>query len=105
MRALVILLLILRRFLGDEYAFAGIDRHIRDGQEIGIRDKQGADAVVVDGQFLNPLPVDFLSLIDLNVIDQLVYHSGCQLLRPCVLSHSGKKYICRDGFTAELLRR
>lgn len=104
MRTLVILLLILCWFVGDIYTSAGIYRYIRHRQGIGIRDKQGADAVVVDGQFLNPLPVDFLSLIDLNVIDQLVYHSGYQLLRPCVLSHSGKKHICRDGFTAELVQ-
>lgn len=76
MRTLVILLLTLCWFVGDIYTSAGIYCYIRHRQGIGIRDKQGADAVVVDGQFLNPLPVDFLSLIDLNVIDQLVYHSG-----------------------------
>ena len=57
MRTLVVLLLILGRFVGDIYTSAGIDRHIRDRQGIGIRDEQGADAVVVDGQFLNPFPV------------------------------------------------
>lgn len=76
MRTLVILLLILCWFVGDIYTSAGIYCYIRHRQGIGIRDKQGADAVVVDGQFLNPLPVDFLSLIDLNVIDQLVYHTA-----------------------------
>lgn len=90
MRTLVILLLILRRFVGDIYTSAGVYRYIRGRQSIGIRDEQGTDAVVMDGQFLNPLPVDLLSLIDLNVIDQLIYHSGCQLLRPCVLSHCGQ---------------
>ena len=50
-------MLILGRFVGDIYTSAGIDRHIRDRQGIGIRDEQGADAVVVDGQFLNPFPV------------------------------------------------
>lgn len=57
MRTLVVLLLILGRFVGDIYTSAGIDRHIRDRQGIGIRDEQGADAVVVDGQFLNQFPV------------------------------------------------
>ena len=50
-RTLVILLLILRRFVGDEYGFTGIDRHIRDRQGLGIRNEQGTDAVVMDGQF------------------------------------------------------
>ena len=63
MRTLVILLLILSRFVGDKYTSASVHRHIRDGECIGIRDKQGTDAVVVDGQFLTPFPVDFLSLI------------------------------------------
>ena len=104
MGTLVILLLILRRFVGDIYTSAGIDRHIRDRQGIGIRDEQGADAVVVDGQFLNPLPVDLLSLIDLNVIDQLIYHPGRQFLSTCVLSHCGQEHICRNGFAAELVQ-
>lgn len=81
MRTLVILLLILCWFVGDIYTSAGIYCYIRHRQGIGIRDKQGADAVVVDGQFLNPLPVDFLSLIDLNVIDQLVYHGALSSFR------------------------
>ena len=104
MRTLIVLLLILGRFVGDIYTSAGIDRHIRDRQGIGIRDEQGADAVVVDGQFLNPFPVDLLGLIDLNVIDQLIHHPGCQLLRPCVFSHSGKKHIRGNRFAAELVQ-
>ena len=104
MRTLVVLLLILGRFVGDIYTSAGIDRHIRDRQGIGIRDEQGADAVVVDGQFLNQFPVDLLGLIDLNVIDQLIHHPGCQLLRPCVFSHSGKKHIRGNRFAAEFVQ-
>ena len=63
MGTLVILLLILRRFVGDIYTSAGVHRYLWDGQRIGIRDEQGTDAVVMDGQFLNPLPIDLLSLI------------------------------------------
>ena len=58
----------------------------------------------MDGQFLYPLPVDLLSLIDLNVIDQLIYHPGCQLLSTCVLSHCGQEHICRNSFAAELVQ-
>ena len=54
MRTLVVLLLILGRFVGDIYTSAGIDRHIRDRQGLGIRNEQSADRVVMDGQFLNP---------------------------------------------------
>lgn len=104
MRTLVILLLILCRFVGDIYTSASIYRYIRHRQGIGIRDEQGADAVVVDGQFLNPLPVDLLSLIDLNVIDQLVYHTGRQLLCPCVPSHCGQEHIRGNRFAAELVQ-
>ena len=80
MRTLVILLLILSRFVGDIYTSAGVHRYLWDGQGLGVWDEQGADAVVMDGQFLNPLPVDLLSLMDFDVIDQLIQHPWCQLL-------------------------
>ena len=58
---------ILRRFVADIDTSAGIDGYIRHGHGRGIRDKQGTDAVVVDGQFLDPFAVDFLGLVNLNV--------------------------------------
>ena len=58
---------ILRRFVTDIDTSASVDCYIRHGHGRGIRDKQGADTVVVDGQFLDPFAVDFLGLVNLNV--------------------------------------
>ena len=58
---------ILRRFVTDIDTSAGVDGYIRHGHGRGIRDKQGTDAVVVDGQFLDPFAVDFLGLVNINV--------------------------------------
>ena len=73
-------MLILSRFVGDKYTSASVHRHIRDGECIGIRDKQGTDAVVVDGQFLDPLTVDLLRLEHVDVVDQFIYYPGRELL-------------------------
>ena len=74
------LLLILRRFVADVDTFPGVDCYFWGGQCFCVRDKQGSDAVVADSQFLNPFAVDFLGLMDFNVVDQFVQHPGCQLL-------------------------
>ena len=65
MGTLAFLLPTLCRFVVDVDPSAGVDCYIRHGR--GIRDKQGTDTVVVDGQFLDPFAVDFLGLVNLNV--------------------------------------
>ena len=80
------MLSILCRFIADIDTSAGIDGYIRHGHGRGIRDKQSTDAVVVDGQFLYPFAVDFLGLVNLNVVDQFVQHPGRQFLGTGVLA-------------------
>ena len=67
MGTLAFLLPTLCRFVVDVDPSAGVDGYIRHGHGRGIRDKQGTDTVVVDGQFLDPFAVDFLGLVNLNV--------------------------------------
>ena len=57
----------------------------------------------MDGQFLNPLPVDFLGLVNFNVVDQLIQHPGCQLFSTGVFADNGEKHICGNGFACQLL--
>ena len=82
---------ILRRFVTDIDTSASVDCYIRHGHGRGIRDKQGADTVVVDGQFLDPFAVDFLGLVNLNVVDQFVQHPGRQLLSTGILADGRQK--------------
>ena len=96
-------MLILRRFVGNEYALAGIHCHIWGRQSIGIRDEQGPNAVVVDGQFLNPLAINPFGLVYLNALDQLIEHSGCQFLCPRVLANGGQEHVGGNRFTIALL--
>ena len=77
---------ILRRFVADIDTSAGVDGYIRHGHGRGIRDKQGTDTVVVDGQFLDSFAVDFLGLVNLNVVDQFVQHPGRQFLGTGILA-------------------
>ena len=84
MGTLAFLLPTLCRFITDIDTFPGVDCYIRHGR--GIRDKQSTDAVVVDGQFLYPFAIDFLGLVNLNVINQFVQHPGRQLLGTGVLA-------------------
>ena len=98
------LLLILRRFVADVDTSAGVDGYIRHGHGRGIRDKQGTDTIVVDGQFLNPFTVDLLGLMDFDVVDQFVQHPRRQLLGTGILADGRQEHICGDGITAELAR-
>ena len=52
---------------------------------------------------LLPYPVDFLRLIDFDVIDQLIEHPGGQNLGSCVFADGGDKHICRYGLAAEFV--
>ena len=57
----------------------------------------------MDRKMLLPYPVDFLRLIDFDVIDQLIEHPGGQNLGSCVFTDGGDKHICRYRLAAELV--
>ena len=92
------------RFIADIDTSAGVDGYIWHGHRRGIRDKQGTDTVVVDGQFLDPFAVDFLGLVNLNVVDQFVQHPGRQLLGAGVLADGSQEYIRGNSVTVELVQ-
>ena len=98
------MLLILRGFVGNIHTPAGIDRYFWGRQCFCVGDNQSSDAVVVDGQFLNPLTIDFFGLVNFNVVDQLIQHLGCQLFGMGVFADNGEKHICGNGFTAGLVQ-
>ena len=51
----------------------------------------------MDGQFLNPFSVDFLRLMDFNVIDQLIQHTRGQLLCSGVMKYAGENGVAAYG--------
>jgi len=97
-------LLILSRFIGNIHTSACVYGYIRDRQGIGIRNKKGTDAIIVDGQFLYPLSIDFLSLMNLNSINQFIQHPGCQFLGPCILPNSRYEVISGCGSAVQLFQ-
>lgn len=64
------------RLIGDVDALAGVHRDVRslDGCRVGQRYR--SDTVVVDREPLPPDSVHFLSLMDFNLIYELVEHTG-----------------------------
>ena len=58
----------------------------------------------MDGQFLNPFSVDFLRLVDFDVIDQLIQHTRGQLLSSGVLANRRQKQIRGHGLVAQLVK-
>ena len=77
-------------------ALAGVHRDLRRWDRKRLRDVDDAHAVVVDRQPLLPDPVHLLRLVDLNAVDELVYHPLGQLLRPGVLPDRGDEHVRRD---------
>ena len=57
----------------------------------------------MDRKMLLPYPVDFLRLIDFDVIDQLIEHPGGQNLGSCVFADGGDRHIRRYRLAAELV--
>ena len=87
----------------DDYALSRVYGHIRDGQRENIGNEDCAHAVIVNREFLHPLTVDLLCLVDLNAVDQLIQHTGRQLLRPCVFADGGNEHICCHSLAAQLV--
>ena len=58
----------------DDYAFSCIYGHLGCREWEHIRDEDCPHTVVMDHQVLLPYPVDFLRLVDFDVIDQFIEH-------------------------------
>ena len=87
----------------DDYALSRVYRHIGDGQREDIGNENSSHAVIMDRELLHPLTVDLLCLVDLNAVDQLIQHTGHQLLCPCVLADGGNEHIRCHGLAAQLI--
>lgn len=71
----------------DEHALPGIDGHIRDGQGQHFRNRDFSHAVIMDAKPLLPYTINFLRMVNLDFLNQLVEHPERKF--PCagVLSH------------------
>ena len=87
----------------DDYAFSCIYRHLGCREWEHIRDEDCPHTVVMDHQVLLPYPVDFLRLVDFDVIDQFIEHPGGQGLGSSVFADGGDKHVRRYGLTTELV--
>ena len=85
------------RLIADIYTLAGIHSDVRhrEGQCSGNRDRP--HTVIMDGETLYPRPIDFLRLMNFDVLNQLVQHSGCELFGPRVLADRRDEHIRRHS--------
>ena len=67
-----------------------VDLGRRKREHIG--DEDSSHAIIVDHKVLLPYPVDLLRLMDFDVIDQLIEHSGAQGLGSGVFADGGYKH-------------
>ena len=87
----------------DEHALSGIDGHIRDGQGQHFRDCDFSHAVIMDAKPLLPYTINFLRIINLDLLNQFVEHPGREFACAGVLSHQRDENIRGQGLTALLL--
>ena len=87
----------------DEHTLPGIDGHIRDGQGQHFRDCDYSHAVIVDAKPLLPHTINFLRIVNLDLLNQLIEHPGRELACAGVLSHQRDEHIRGHGLAALLL--
>ena len=86
-----------------DYALSCVYGHIRYRQREDIGNEDRSHAVVMDRELLHPLTVDLLCLMGLYAVDQLIQHTGCQFLCPCVFTNGGDEHIRCHGLAAQLI--
>ena len=67
------------RSVDDEYTLSGIDGHIRNWERQHFRDCDFSHAVIMDAKSLLPHTINFLRMVNLDLLNQLIEHPGREL--------------------------